>query len=218
MPPFIDLTGQRFGRLLVLRRVGRRKWLCVCDCGGQSVSLGYNLKSGSAGSCGCYQRERAAEVGRRCARHGESRHSGPGRQRSREWIAWMSMRQRCLNSKHKSYKDYGGRGISICERWGRYENFLCDMGRRPSVRHTLERKDVDGDYCPENCCWATGKQQCRNRRNNKLVEFGGQTKCLSEWAEIYGVTFHLLYDRLKRGWSFERAIATPAACQRKVAP
>lgn len=127
---------------------------------------------------------------------------------SRVHRSWMSMRQRCLNKNDKRYADYGGRGISICERWMIFENFLSDMGSMPDG-HTLDRIDVNGNYEPNNCRWANSVQQARNQRTNRLFTFEGETHCLSEWAEIKGVLIKSLSTRLDRGWTFERAITTP---------
>lgn len=109
------------------------------------------------------------------------------------------MKSRCLSADHASYADYGGRGITVCTRWLSFENFLSDMGHRPSTAHSLERKDNTKGYDPSNCVWATAKQQARNRRNNRLLTFSGRTQTLAAWAEETGIPYQTIYSRLHRG-------------------
>ncbi len=160
----IDLTGQRFGRLVVLRYLysqhGRRPvWLCHCDCGKQKELLGDYLNRGQTQSCGCLQRELSRERGQKRIAHGHGRRN----QQSPTYQSWYSMKQRCLNPKHGRYKDWGGRGIKVCGRWLNFENFLSDMGVRPAGK-TIDRIDNDGDYGLDNCKWSTSKEQSNNRR------------------------------------------------------
>lgn len=128
---------------------------------------------------------------------------------SPEWRAWSSMRSRCLLETHPAYDRYGGRGIRVCERWESFEAFLEDMGPRPSADHSLDRKDNDGDYTPENCRWATRKQQTRNRRDNRLLTIEGVTKPAATWAEDVGLNYSILKDRIRSGWEPKRAVFTP---------
>lgn len=156
-----NLLGQKFGRLLVKERLGCDKhgssiWLCVCDCGGESRTRTGALTSGDAKSCGCIQREWAAT-----ARPGFK--TGLSVKFPRAYRSWAAMRTRCLNAKNPAYKWYGGRGIKVCDRWSSFENFLADMGDRPHEK-TLDRINNDGDYEPNNCRWATPKEQAKTNR------------------------------------------------------
>lgn len=119
------------------------------------------------------------------------------------------MKVRCQNPKANAYHHYGGRGIKVCERWESFDNFLADMGPRPSLDHSVERKDVDGGYSPDNCCWATQAEQNRNRRNNRTATCDGVTKTLKEWSEITGIPFETLTARWRYGWSGEDIVKRP---------
>jgi hypothetical protein len=136
------------------------------------------------------------------------RHGDSG---SPEYVAWIRMVQRCEDRNTKDYHRYGGRGISVCEKWRRsYVAFLKDMGRKPSLSHSLDRIDNSGCYSPENCRWATPTQQARNRRSNKMITHNGEVRCLAEWAELLGFEYKLVRMRMwKNGWSFKKAISTP---------
>jgi hypothetical protein len=168
MPAYKDITGQRFGKLMALEVIGRANgqalWKCVCDCGKISTAYGANLRKGTTTSCGCRRKEPPHNK-----RHGERRPETP------EYKCWHSMRERCLNPKHPFFKDYGGRGITICERWNSYENFLDDMGRRPPD-HVFDRTDNDGNYEPSNCRWVTVTESNQNRRSSKRNNSGRFTK------------------------------------------
>jgi hypothetical protein len=211
------LTGRVFGRLTVLGLAPRLptsrglRWHCRCECGKEVISPGRNLKCGKATSCGCRQRETAA---RQAVAMGEGniRH---GMTDTPEYARWHGMMLRCYNPKDPGYKWWGGRGIKVCERWHTFENFHADMGARPSVKHSIDRIDPNGDYCPENCRWATQTQQQRNKRSNRLLTHNGETKCLAEWAETYGLTTLQLWQRLRSGWPLQDALETPVG-ERKV--
>jgi hypothetical protein len=202
--------GDTFGRLTIFdgpfyeTRVGKKSsaalWECVCVCGKMKRVFHSNLIGGKSLSCGCLCSERTREA---LTTHGEASIST----RTSEWSIWSGMKDRCCNLNEAHYKDYGGRGIVVCERWMHsYQNFLADMGRRPTSRHTLEREDVNGPYSPDNCTWATYKQQARNRRSNVEITFNGETLCIAEWAEKLGIKEQLIRGRIRYGWSVERAL------------
>ncbi len=162
-----DLAGQVFGRLLVVSRadnVGAKvAWLCQCACGSEKIVMATNLLAGTTVSCGCLRSEhQSARIAKRNLRHGHNR-SG---QESRTHKSWVSMLTRCGNPNHKSFASYGGRGIQVCARWKRFENFLADMGERPDGK-TLDRIDVNGNYEPANCRWATPSEQQKNKRGSR---------------------------------------------------
>lgn len=126
-----------------------------------------------------------------------------------EHNTWNGMLERCRNPKQKSYARYGGRGIKVCERWLKFENFYADMGPRPSKKHSINRKDNDGNYTPQNCEWTVKKQQARNTSTNRFLTYKGRTQCVAAWAEEFGLGTHTIRDRLNAGWSVDRAISTP---------
>ena len=128
-----------------------------------------------------------------------------------EYGVWKALNQRCTNPHNGQYKDYGGRGIKVCERWrNSFDNFFNDMGKRPSPRHTIERKDNGGDYTPDNCAWATRKEQNRNTRRNSIFTVGGKTSCLAELCELLDKNYVTIYFRIRRGWNVERAFSENA--------
>lgn len=203
MRKLIDLTGKKFTRLTVLSRAANNgkaiAWNCLCDCGSTKIAHGDNLKSGATKSCGCLQKELAS-------RRSEVLLTTHGLCGTPTYRTWKSMKQRCLNPKTPNYKNYGGRGIGICKRWLKFENFLADMGERPAGK-TIDRIDNDKNYCKENCKWATFKEQALNRRSSVRLAFKGKTLCITEWAEKLKVKPYILYNRLRRGWSIERTLA-----------
>jgi hypothetical protein len=210
------LTGQKFARLTVTGRAPNNKfnqtaWFCVCDCGTRSVVNAHSLRGGKTRSCGCLNSEVvAAACRKRNTTHGESRSS--------ENIAWLAMKERTCNPNFKQHHNYGGRGIRVCERWlNSFDNFLADMGRKPSPKHSLDRIDPNGNYSPENCRWATVAEQANNRTNNRFVEAFGERMTIIQWSRKTGVGRHNISNRLKAGWTPEQAVMTPAKHGQRIA-
>ncbi len=199
----IDLTGRIFDRLKVLERDssvhGRVKWICECSCG-KTISVGRSeLQSGDTKSCGCLAKELTIA---RNITHGESG--------TPEYGIWSAMKNRCNNSNVGNYKNYGGRGIQVCNRWlNSFENFIQDMGYRPTPQHTLERENVNGDYCPTNCRWATYQEQARNKRNNVFLTIDGSEEKLVNLVDQSGISRDTILSRIKRGYSPEDAVSKP---------
>src|SRR5574342_481002 len=199
-----NLTGLTFGSLVVVSQVSQRAsnggviWTCRCTCGQFVNVAGGDLKKWRPDqilSCGC----RRHEAGQKNRTHGASD--------SPEYAVWANMLDRCRNSDHAAFQSYGGRGISVCERWWKFENFIQDMGLKPSPDHELDRKDNDGNYEPENCRWATVQEQARNRRSTRLITFMGRTQCLTAWADELGISKESLHWRIEQ-WGLERALST----------
>lgn len=204
-PNVIDLTGQVFTRLTVRGRgknkpYGKAAWNCDCTCGNIRNVLGTSLRSGNTKSCGCLKKEGMYTQFRT---HG----AAAGGKLTLEYRTWIGMLQRCANARCKSYRNYGGRGITVCGRWFKFENFLADMGECPP-NHTLERINNDLGYSPENCRWATRREQGRNKRSNRLIAFNDQSYCLAKWAELIGINRETLQYRLNK-WTIERALSEP---------
>lgn len=228
--PTKDIVGQRFGRLVVLSYAGKSKWNCQCDCGNTTISLGESLKKGLTKSCGCYHSDLMSEVGKRVAK--ERAENGykylpnvgsfvrghipltktHGKTETAEYVVWCQIKARCYNSANINYSNYGGRGIKVCDRWlHSFENFINDMGERPSKDYSIDRIDVNGDYSPENCRWATSLEQANNKRNNIIISHNGQTKTLAEWCRFYDVDYGLAIQRYKAEKSFEELFAVRKA-------
>lgn len=205
MPGFVDLIKQQFGRLTVLRRVenqhGHIRYLCLCACNRKVIVRGSCLKRKNTQSCGCLKRERTIASN---TKHGHTKN----RKWSKIYIVWMSMIHRCNNPNHKHYSNYGDRGITVCKRWKKFENFLEDMGKPPKGLQ-IDRIDNSKGYDKSNCHWVTAKQNCRNRRDNRLITHDGKTQCVAAWAEETGIHTATLSNRLKCGWSIEKALTTP---------
>lgn len=195
----IDLTGATFGRLTVVKLAPYKKdarWECLCVCGKLTVVRAGNLKNGHTQSCGCLLDE---VKGKHSITHGASNTPAV--------YVWQTMIQRCTNPKHDKYKYYGGRGIVVCERWQKFENFLSDMGQ-PNGRQ-IDRKDNDGPYSKENCRWVQRVVNMRNKRNNHVVQFEGKAICISQLAEEQDIPAHALYRRISQ-WkmSAEQAVGS----------
>ena len=189
-------SGTRFGSLVVLERV--RGWRnefrhkCLCDCGNHTLVPVAYLTSGRAHRCrDCGRKSGAKSI----VTHGE----GAKRNQTPEYKTWAGMKRRCEIPSDIGYHRYGGRGIKVCERWQDYSNFLADMGRKPTPKHTIEREDGNGAYEPRNCSWADRTAQARNTRSNRIVEFRGREMTLAEAAEIAGIGYSTAWQRLRRG-------------------
>jgi hypothetical protein len=195
-----DLKGQQFGRLKVLARAtndkhNKARWLCACDCGRQAIVGGRNLLTGLARSCGCLRKE---TVSRLWSTHRMTR--------TPTYNSYQAAKGRCTNPNNSRFAYYGGRGIRFL--YTSFEQFLCDLGERP-IGGTLERCDNNGDYEPGNCRWATQTEQANNKRNNRMLMAFGRTWTLCRWAREIGIYPETLRDRLKRGWSVEKALTAP---------
>jgi hypothetical protein len=200
-------SGTRFGRLTVTGRApsrrGRAFWFVRCECGSSGETSGTMLRDGTVQSCGCHRSDRMALLN---LTHGNAREDAE----TAEYRAWHGMRQRCHDPRNAGYRNYGGRGIRVCTRWREsFAAFLEDVGPRPGPEYSLDRVNNDGHYEPGNVRWATHIEQCRNTRNNVLLTFRGETKCLAAWAEALGVAPITLRSRIDRGWTVERALTTP---------
>lgn len=200
MGRFIDLTGQRFGRLIVIQRANHTGssayWLCRCDCGNTIVIQGGSLRRGSTKSCGCLKKDVTTI------------HSG---RKTRLYSIWDNMKSRCNNPNKDSYRNYGGRGIKVCPEWlhdfSAFRDWALSNGYDDDL--TLDRIDNDKGYTPENCRWETRSNQNRNQRKNYMITYNGATKTLEEWASIYEIASGTLYSRIQRGWNIEKALNTP---------
>lgn len=199
-----DLKGQSFGKLMVIDRAEVDKsgvwWNCSCDCGEIKAIRGQSLTSGDTKSCGCHSVKFRTPLN---TTHGEASNTP-------EWSAWQNMKQRCLCHTHKSYRNYGGRGIKVSKEWtDSYIRFLMDMGRRPTPKHSLDRIDNNGDYEPGNCRWTTTSMQSNNKSNNKIIKYRGVTRTLGQWSNIFSIKRKMLYARLCRGWDIEKTLNQP---------
>lgn len=184
--------GMKFGRLTVIRRArGSNGWMCECDCGKISFVLSGNLTSGNSKSCGCAR--------------------GGGIVHLPEYGVWRGMRSRCYQKNDPAYRNYGGRGITVCGEWGDFVQFLKDVGPRPFPKAQLDRIDNSLGYFKENCQWTTATANLNNRRSNRRIEFGGKTQTIAEWASELGIAYRTLNNRLNRGWSIEDALSEPVA-------
>ena len=196
--PKIDLIGQKFGDLTVIGLGDKADttylWDCQCECGKIITTRGDRLKEGMPTSCGCKPRENKSKI------HGKHLHP--------MYSTWCGMHSRCYNIKQKTYENYGGRGIRVCERWHDVDNFINDMGPKPSPNHKIERIDNDGDYCPENCKWATDQEQANNTRKNRFIEYQGQIKSVSEWSRIVNIDSKTISYRILHGWTPEQTLET----------
>lgn len=200
------MAGVKIGMITCIERVGtskrrQAKWLCLCDCGNTFVANGCDIRTGNTGSCGCLQRKRTSDA---CKKHGMSYGNS-------EYKIWIGIKSRCYTKTNLAYKNYGGRGIRVCGRWvDSFENFLADMGPRPSSRHSIDRIDNDGDYCPENCQWTTTGVQCNNTRKNRNFLIGGVRVTLKQACELLGGTVGRARHRIAAGIPPSLAFEFPA--------
>lgn len=206
--------GQRFGRLTTIKDVGKnsrreRLWLCSCDCGNQPIVSSRSLISGHTRSCGCFRRERVKEGLTKS--HGGSK--------THLYKVWAAMKQRCENSNNKSYNNYGGRGIHVCEEWLDFKPFY-DWAIENGYKRGLDidRKNNDLGYSPDNCRFVTRRENCMNKRDNVFLSILGERKTISEWSEKTGMPQKVIQKRLKRGWSAEAAIIAPLGTKIKQLP
>ena len=199
-----DLTGRRFGRLVVIGRAPNHicpggsyaiAWNCVCDCGNHVVVLANSLRNGNNKSCGCYRKEYRIKHNMR---------------NTRLYNIWANMRQRCNNTHNRQYADYGGRGITICDEWAEFETFYeWAMASSYNDSLSIDRIDNNGGYSPDNCRWASNATQSNNRRSCVNITYRGETKTLAQWAKALGMSDSALRTRLRKGWSLEKALTTP---------
>lgn len=201
-----DMAGKKFGRLTVIEPLGdpdkiHTKWRCICECGNTVTPRCDGLRAGNSKSCGCMQKEAAAASGRASRTHGKSH--------SPEYNSWHSMKSRCYNPNETGYHHYGGRGITVCDRWlNSLDDFIADMGPRPKGT-TVGRINNDGNYEPSNCRWETWPEQARNKRNITLIEYQGEMLTGTELAKHLGLPQHVVAKRLRCGWTLERIVSTP---------
>lgn len=202
--------GDKFGRLTIVKEIekkitqsgniSRRRFLCQCSCGNTAEVTILNLRNGDTKSCGCLWKEKTKI---------NLDHTKHGMWKTPTYRIWLGIKSRCNNKNTCGYFKYGERGIKICERWNdSFENFFEDMGERPKGL-SIERIDNNGDYCKENCRWATSKEQANNRRNNHFIEFNGEKKTVSEWSLKLGGNINLVSSRIMNGWDPIKAISTP---------
>lgn len=204
MGRFKDLTGKTFGRWKVIERAeysndGHIMWLCECQCEKKTLRkvIGKNLVEGKSKSCGCLREEANLK-------HGSTK--------TRLYRIWQAMKERTGNYKNSGYKNYGQRGIKVCKEWiESFENFkkwVLDNGYQDNL--SIERKNVNGDYCPENCCWATTQEQNYNKTNTHYIEFNNKIQSMAEWAKEFNIPYYVLKGRINRyGWSIEDALTIP---------
>lgn len=208
MSNFKDLTGKRFYRLYVIKRVennkyGNSMWLCQCDCGNQVSVRGDSLTKGNTKSCGCLNREKVIE---RSKTHGKTN--------TKTYMEWAGMKSRCYNPNNKQYSDWGGRGITVCDSWrDSFETFYEYVSKLPHFDeqgYSLNRIDNNGNYEPNNVEWADSVTQANNKRNNHLITYNGKTQSLSQWAVECGIKHSTLDRRINvYGWSTDKALTTP---------
>lgn len=200
-----DFTNKTINNILLLsfshKKSNKRYWICKCFCGNEFTTVALDVKYEHTTSCGCKIKEHL--------KSGKARRTH-GKRKSLEYNTWAKLKDRCYNKNDKKYKDYGGRGITVCDTWlNSFQQFLEDMGEKPSPKHSIERKDNNGNYCKENCVWETKKKQAINRRNTTFIEYNGEIKPLAEWAEIFNIRINTLHSRINHKWDIHKALTTP---------
>lgn len=212
MRPYPDIIGKRFGKLTVLERVGTHRtshrhteslWKCRCECGGERITPAGPLKQGRTTSCGCNRYNKPSRK-----RHGHAGYSLRKIPASPTYKVWRAMVVRCTKPYAQGYDHYGKAGIGVCNEWMRFDNFLADMGERPSTLHSLDRIDSAGNYEPKNCRWATAIEQATNRKNVRRLEYKGETYSLASLSRLANCSEETLRARLKNGWSVIKAVET----------
>lgn len=205
MRKVINLTGKQYGRLTVIKHIGKDKynnaiWLCQCSCGNIITIRGATLRSGKAKSCGCLHKEMAKQLAKNNITHNMSN--------TRLYRIWQSMKSRCYYKQNNRYKYYGANGIKVCDEWlnnfQAFYNWAIDNGYKENL--TIDRIDTNDDYKPSNCHWATNLEQQRNKRNNKTYTINGETLCLSEWCEKLDLNYNTVSSRLHRNYTIEKAL------------
>lgn len=198
----LDLTGQRFGRWTVIKENGRAKdkkilWHCVCDCGSEKDVPGSCLVNGDSKSCGCYNIEKIIE---RSTKHGKTN--------TKLYNVWKSMKQRCNDKNCNAYLYYGGRGIKVCDEWNESFEAFYEWSIKNGYKEglSIDRIDVNGNYCPKNCKWSTWEEQANNKRGNRVVSYNGENYTIAELSRISGIKYRTIIDRLNRGWTVENAL------------
>lgn len=205
--PNIDMTGVQVGRLSVLTFSdpdywygSEVTWICVCSCGNMTLVRGSKLRDGSANSCGCYRKERMVKAN---YKHGNASRSGL----SREYKVWSGMLDRCYYEHNVGFEHYGGRGISVCDKWkDDFSKFLADMGKCPPG-YSLERIDVNGNYEPCNCKWIPLSDQQKNMRKTVRIEWNGEVKILADWSKLTGIDHTTIQRSIKRGLTLGEIIS-----------
>lgn len=200
-----NLIGKRFGRLSVIseseNKNGRTAWLCKCDCGNYKVICSKVLINGQTKSCGCISREKV-----------KARNTKHGKRHTRLYRIWLCMKNRCSNDKDKYWKSYGGKGVNVCESWkNNFMNFYeWSINNGYSDDLTLDRINVNGMYCPDNCRWSTSKEQQNNKSNNHYITYNGETKTMMQWSEELNIKYSTLRARINTyKWSVEKALSKP---------
>ena len=214
MGKFLDLTGKRFARLVVIERAlenapgNEVRWLCKCDCSNIVTVRRGDLIKEKVKSCGCLKSETSRDNGKSSITHGMTK--------TRLYQEWAGMKARCYSPGNRNFKNYGARGIAVCPEWRddfmAFYEWAIKAGyddKAPRGVYTLERKDNNGHYCPENCCWATAAEQSQNKRNTIRLTYRGKTLTVSEWAKKTGISAARIRKRISSGWSVQRALTEP---------